>query len=101
MDYGSATAPTYAAHDASIAVHVYADETRPRSRCSPNGMGAGSKWRSHTIIADNVGGHLMQYGMVDLVLKGTDRTAVLGAMVNKFGTYLKVLAAQDNDAPFT
>ena len=101
VDYGSATAPIYAAHDAGIAVHVYVDETRPRNQGARlTAWELGQHGVPHTIIADNVGGHLMQHGMVDLVLTGTDRTAVSGAVANKIGTYLKALAAQDNDVPF-
>ena len=101
VDYGSATAPIYAAHDAGIPVHVYVDETRPRNQGARlTAWELGQHGVPHTIIADNVGGHLMQHGMVDLVLTGTDRTAVSGAVANKIGTYLKALAARDNDVPF-
>ena len=101
VDHGSATAPIYAAHDAGIAVHVYVDETRPRNQGARlTAWELGQHGVPHTIIADNVGGHLMQHGMVDLVLTGTDRTAVSGDVANKIGTYLKALAAQDNDVPF-
>ena len=101
VDHGSATAPIYAAHNAGIAVHVYVDETRPRNQGARlTAWELGQHGVPHTIIADNVGGHLMQHGMVDLVLTGTDRTAVSGDVANKIGTYLKALAAQDNDVPF-
>lgn len=101
VDYGSATAPVYAAHDENIAVHVWVDETRPWLQ--------GAKltaWElkeagvSHALIADNTGGHLMQHGLVDLVIVGTDRTTRSGDVANKIGTYLKALAAKDNNIPF-
>ena len=101
VDFGTATAPVYAAHDKGIKVHVWVDETRPRNQ------GAGlTAWElgqhgvPHTVVVDNVGGHLMQHGMVDLVITGTDRTTYTGDVANKIGTYLKALAAKDNDIPF-
>jgi len=101
VDIGTATAPIYAAHDAGIAVHVWVDETRPRNQ------GAGlTAWElgqhgvPHTVIVDNAGGHLMQHGLVDLVIVGTDRTTARGDVANKIGTYLKALAARDNEVPF-
>jgi len=101
VDHGSATAPIYAAHDAGIPVHVWVDETRPRNQGARlTAWELGQHGVPHTIIADNVGGHLMQHGLVDLVLTGTDRTAVSGDVANKIGTYLKALAAKDNDIPF-
>lgn len=101
VDYGSATAPIYAAHDAGIAVHVYVDETRPRNQGARlTAWELGQHGVPHTLIADNTGGHLMQHGKVDLVLTGTDRTAISGDVANKIGTYLKALAAKDNDIPF-
>jgi len=101
VDHGSATAPIYAAHDAGIPVHVYVDETRPRNQGARlTAWELGQHGVPHTIIADNVGGHLMQHGQVDLVLTGTDRTAISGDVANKIGTYLKALAAKDNDIPF-
>lgn len=101
VDFGSATAPIYAAHDAGIPVHVWVDETRPR--CQGARLTAwelASHGVSHCVIADNAGGHLMQRGLVDLVLVGTDRTTRTGDVANKIGTYLKALAARDNDIPF-
>ncbi len=101
VDYGSATAPIYAAFDAGIDVHVWVDETRPRNQGARL-----TAWEllqhgvPHTVIPDNVGGHLMQHGLVDLVLTGTDRTTYTGDVCNKIGTYLKALAARDNDIPF-
>ena len=101
VDHGSALAPVYAAHDKGIDVHVWVDETRPRNQGSSL-----TAWElnmhgvPHTIIADNTGGHLMQHGMVDLVIVGTDRTTVTGDVANKIGTYLKALAAKDNGVPF-
>ena len=101
VDYGSATAPIYAAHDRGIAVHVWVDETRPRGQGSKlTAWELGEHGVPHTIIADNTGGHLMQHGMVDLVIVGTDRTTRTGDVANKIGTYLKALAARDNGVPF-
>ncbi len=101
VDHGSATAPIYAAHNTGIPVHVYVDETRPRNQGARlTAWELGQHGVPHTIIADNVGGHLMQHGKVDLVLTGTDRTAISGDVANKIGTYLKALAAKDNDIPF-
>ena len=101
VDYGSATSPVYAAFDKGIKVHVWVDETRPRNQ------GAGlTAWElgrhgvPHTIIPDNAGGHLMQHGLVDMVIVGTDRTTYTGDVANKIGTYLKALAAKDNNIPF-
>jgi methylthioribose-1-phosphate isomerase len=101
VDYGSATAPIYAAHDAGIPVHVWVDETRPRSQGAKlTAWELGQHGVPHTVIADNTGGHLMQHGMVDLVIVGTDRTTRTGDVANKIGTYLKALAAKDNKVPF-
>jgi len=101
VDYGSATSPVYAAHDAGIPVHVWVDETRPRSQGSKlTAWELGEHGVPHTIIADNAGGHLMQRGKVDAVIVGTDRTTYTGDVANKIGTYLKALAAKDNDIPF-
>ncbi len=101
VDYGSATAPIYAAHDSDVNVHVWVDETRPRGQGSKlTAWELGEHGVPHTIIADNTGGHLMQRGEVDLVLVGTDRTTYTGDVANKIGTYLKALAAKDNDVPF-
>lgn len=100
-DWGTATSPIYQAHDAGIDVHVWVDETRPRNQ------GAFlTAWElhehgvPHTVIVDNAGGHLMQHGQVDLVMTGTDRVSANGDVCNKIGTYLKALAAKDNDVPF-
>lgn len=101
VDYGSATAPVYAAHDAGIPVHVWVDETRPRNQGARlTAWELGRHGVPHTVIADNVGGHLMQHGQVDLVITGTDRTTYTGDVANKIGTYLKALAANDNGVPF-
>ncbi len=101
VDWGTATAPIYMAHDAGIPVHVWVDETRPRNQgASLTAWELGQHGVPHTIVADNVGGHLMQHGMVDLCLTGTDRTTAAGDVANKIGTYLKALAAHDNDVPF-
>ncbi len=101
VDYGSATAPIYAAHDRGLPVHVWVDETRPRNQGSKlTAWELGQHGVPHTVIADNAGGHLMQRGDVDLVLVGTDRTTRTGDVANKIGTYLKALAAQDNEIPF-
>ncbi len=101
VDHGSATAPIYAAHAAGVPVHVWVDETRPRNQgarlttweLSQQGV-------PHTVIADNTGGHLMQHGLVDLVITGADRVTRCGDVANKIGTYLKALAARDNNVPF-
>jgi len=101
VDYGTATAPIYLATEEGIPVHVYVDETRPRNQGAQltawemNGHGV-----PHTLIVDNAGGHLMQHGMIDMVIVGTDRTTANGDVCNKIGTYLKALAAKDNGIPF-
>jgi methylthioribose-1-phosphate isomerase len=101
VDYGTATAPIYAAHDKGLKVHVWVDETRPRNQgASLTAWELGQHGVPHTVIVDNVGGHLMQHGMVDLVITGTDRTTYTGDVANKIGTYLKALAAKDNHIPF-
>jgi len=101
VDYGSALAPVYAAHDRGLSVHVWVDETRPRSQGSKlTAWELGQHGVPHTIIADSAGGHLMQRGSVDLVIVGSDRTTRTGDVANKIGTYLKALAAQDNRIPF-
>jgi methylthioribose-1-phosphate isomerase len=101
VDYGSATSPIYAAHDAGIPVHVFIDETRPRNQgASLTAWELGKHGVSHDIVVDNAGGHLMQHGLVDAVIVGSDRTTVTGDVANKIGTYLKALAARDNGVPF-
>ncbi len=101
VDVGTATAPIYLAHDNGIAVHVFADETRPRNQgASLTAWELGQHGVPHTVIADNTGGHLMQHGLVDIVIVGTDRVAANGDVCNKIGTYLKALAARDNSIPF-
>ena len=101
VDWGTALAPIYRAHDAGIPVHVWVDETRPRNQGA-----ALTTWElaahgvPHDLVVDNAGGHLMQHGLVDLCLVGTDRTTRGGDVCNKIGTYLKALAAADNDVPF-
>jgi methylthioribose-1-phosphate isomerase len=101
VDYGSALAPVYAAHDRGLPVHVWVDETRPRSQGSKlTAWELGQHGVPHTIIADGAGGHLMQHGAVDLVMVGSDRTTRAGDVANKIGTYLKALAAKDNKVPF-
>jgi methylthioribose-1-phosphate isomerase len=101
VDYGSALAPVYAAHDRALPVHVWVDETRPRSQGSKlTAWELGQHGVPHTIIADGAGGHLMQRGAVDLVMVGSDRTTRAGDVANKIGTYLKALAAKDNKVPF-
>lgn len=101
IDYGTATAPIYLAHEKGIKVHVWVDETRPR-----NQGGKLTAWEleqqgvPNTLIVDNTGGHLMQHGMVDLCIVGSDRTTRTGDVANKIGTYLKALAAKDNNVPF-
>lgn len=101
VDWGTALAPIYKAHDAGIPVHVWVDETRPRNQgASLTSWELGKHGVPHTVIVDNVGGHLMQHGMVDLCITGTDRTTAAGDVCNKIGTYLKALAAHDNGVPF-
>ncbi len=101
VDVGTATAPIYLAHDSGIAIHVFADETRPRNQgASLTAWELGQHGVPHTLIADNTGGHLMQHGLVDLVIVGTDRVTANGDVCNKIGTYLKALAARDNNVPF-
>jgi methylthioribose-1-phosphate isomerase len=101
VDWGTATAPIYMAHDKGHGIHVWVDETRPRNQgASLTAWELGHHGVAHTVIADNAGGHLMQQGMVDLVIVGTDRTTANGDVCNKIGTYLKALAAHDNGVPF-
>jgi methylthioribose-1-phosphate isomerase len=101
VDWGTALAPIYKAHDAGIDVHVWVDETRPRNQgASLTAWELGQHGITHTVIVDNVGGHLMQHGEVDMVITGTDRTTYTGDVCNKIGTYLKALAAKDNGVPF-
>jgi len=101
VDFGTALSPVYQAHDAGIPVHVWVDETRPRNQGAQlTAWELGQHGVPHTVIADNVGGHLMQHGQVDLCIVGTDRTTAQGDVANKIGTYLKALAAKDNDVPF-
>jgi methylthioribose-1-phosphate isomerase len=101
VDHGTATAPIYAAHDAGVPVHVWVDETRPRNQGALlTAWELGQHGVPHTVIVDNAGGHLMQHGLVDLVLTGSDRTTFTGDVANKVGTYLKALAADDNGVPF-
>jgi methylthioribose-1-phosphate isomerase len=101
VDVGTATAPIYLAHDSGVAVHVFADETRPRNQgASLTAWELGRHGVPHTVIADNTGGHLMQHGLIDLVIVGTDRVTATGDVCNKIGTYLKALAARDNNIPF-
>jgi methylthioribose-1-phosphate isomerase len=100
VDWGTATSPMYHAHDAGIPIHVWVDETRPRNQGALTAWELGSHGIAHTYIADNAGGHLMQHGLVDLVIVGTDRTTRRGDVCNKIGTYLKALAAHDNGVPF-
>jgi methylthioribose-1-phosphate isomerase len=101
VDYGSASSAIYAAHDKGINVHVWVDETRPRNQGSSlTAWEMAQHGVPNTVIADNTGGHLMQHGMVDLVIIGSDRTTYTGDVANKIGTYLKALAAHDNNVPF-
>jgi methylthioribose-1-phosphate isomerase len=101
VDWGTALAPVYRAHDAGIPVHVWVDETRPRNQgASLTAWELGQHGVPHTVIADNAGGHLMQHGQVDMVLVGSDRTTRHGDVCNKIGTYLKALAARANGVPF-
>jgi len=101
VDVGTAAAPIYMAHDKGIPIHVFADETRPRNQgASLTAWELGQHGVPHTLIADNTGGHLMQHGLVDLVIVGADRVTANGDVCNKIGTYLKALAARDNSVPF-
>lgn len=101
IDYGTATAPIYAAHDKGIPVHVWVDETRPRNQGARiTAFELLEHGVPHTVIPDNTGGHLMQHGMVDMAIVGSDRTTLNGDVANKIGTYLKALAAKDNNIPF-
>ncbi|TAE53596.1 MAG: S-methyl-5-thioribose-1-phosphate isomerase, partial [Bacteroidetes bacterium] len=101
IEWGTATAPVYLAHHEGIPVHVWVDETRPRNQgASITAWELGAAGVPHTLIADNTGGHLMQHGQVDLCIVGTDRTTREGDVANKIGTYLKALAAFDNQVPF-
>jgi methylthioribose-1-phosphate isomerase len=101
VDWGTALAPVYAAHDAGLPVHVWVDETRPRSQGAfLTAWELGAHGVPHTVITDNAGGHLMQHGQVDVCLVGSDRTTACGDVANKIGTYLKALAAHDNRVPF-
>jgi len=101
VDWGTALSPVYMAHDAGIAVHVWVDETRPRNQgAALTAFELAAHGVPHTVIADNLGGHLMQRGQVDLVIVGSDRTTASGDVCNKVGTYLKALAAHDNGVPF-
>ena len=101
IDWGTATAPIYKAHLKGIPVHVWIDETRPRNQGARlTAFELSEEGVPHTVIPDNTGGHLMQHGLVDLVIVGSDRTTATGDVANKIGTYLKALAAKDNNIPF-
>jgi methylthioribose-1-phosphate isomerase len=101
VDHGTATAPIYAAAEEGMALHVWVDETRPRNQGAMlTAWELANEAVPHTLVADNAGGHLMQRGLVDLVLVGTDRVTARGDVANKIGTYLKALAAKDNGVPF-
>jgi methylthioribose-1-phosphate isomerase len=101
INWGTATAPVYFAHQKGISVHVWVDETRPRNQGSQlTAWELAENGVPHTVIVDNAGGHLMQHGMVDICIMGTDRTTRSGDVANKIGTYLKALAAHDNNVPF-
>jgi len=100
VDWGTATSPMYHAHEAGIPIHVWVDETRPRNQGAMTAWELESHGISNTYITDNAGGHLMQKGLVDMVIVGTDRTTAQGDVCNKIGTYLKALAAHDNNVPF-
>jgi methylthioribose-1-phosphate isomerase len=101
VDWGTALAPIYQAHNAGIPIHVWVDETRPRNQgASLTAWELAKHGVPHTVIADNAGGHLMQRGQVDFCITGTDRTTRRGDVCNKIGTYLKALAAHDNGIPF-
>jgi methylthioribose-1-phosphate isomerase len=101
VDWGTALAPIFMAFDAGVPIHVWVDETRPRNQgASLTAWELKNHGVPHTVVVDNVGGHLMQHGLVDLCIVGTDRTTAIGDVCNKIGTYLKALAARDNGVPF-
>jgi methylthioribose-1-phosphate isomerase len=100
VDWGTVTAPIFMAHDRGIPVHVWVDETRPRNQGLLTAWELRGHGVPHTLVADNAGGHLMQRGLVDLVMVGADRVSRRGDVCNKIGTYLKALAARDNEVPF-
>ena len=101
VNWGTATAPMYVAHEQGIPIHVWVDETRPRNQGSQlTAWELAQSGIDHTVVVDNAGGHLMQHGMVDICITGTDRTTRNGDVANKIGTYLKALAAHDNNVPF-
>jgi methylthioribose-1-phosphate isomerase len=101
VDFGTALSPIYTAHDAGLNIHVWVDETRPRNQgASLTAWELAQHGVPHTVITDNAGGHLMQQGLVDMVIVGADRVAANGDVCNKIGTYLKALAAHDNQVPF-
>ena len=101
VDWGTALAPIYVAHDSGVKLHVWVDETRPRNQgAALTAYELGAHGVPHTVVADNAGGHLMQHGRVDLCIVGSDRTTATGDVANKIGTYLKALAAHDNGVPF-
>jgi methylthioribose-1-phosphate isomerase len=101
VDFGTALAPIYVAHEQGVALHVWVDETRPRNQgAALTAWELGQQGVPHTVIADSTGGHLMQHGMVDMVIVGADRVTANGDVCNKIGTYLKALAAKDNGVPF-
>jgi methylthioribose-1-phosphate isomerase len=100
VDWGTALAPVFIAHERGLPVHVWVDETRPRNQGYLTAWELGQQGIPHTIVVDNAGGHLMQHGEVDLCIVGTDRTTATGDVCNKIGTYLKALAAKDNGVPF-
>jgi methylthioribose-1-phosphate isomerase len=101
VDWGTALSPIYMAHERGIDVHVWVDETRPRNQgAALTAWELGKHGVPHTVVSDNAGGHLMQHGRVDLVIVGTDRVTRTGDVANKIGTYLKALAAHDNNVPF-
>ena len=101
VNWGTVTAPMYVAHEQGIPIHIWVDETRPRNQGSQlTAWELAQSGIDHTVVVDNAGGHLMQHGMVDIVITGTDRTTRTGDVANKIGTYLKALAAHDNGVPF-
>ena len=100
VDWGTATSPIYQAHDKGIKIHIWVDETRPRNQGAITAWELGQHGVPHTVITDNAGGLLMQRGMVDMCIVGTDRTTLNGDVCNKIGTYLKALAAHENKIPF-
>ena len=100
VDRGTALSPIFKARDEGLNIHVWVDETRPRNQGCLTAWELENEEIEHTVIVDNAGGHLMQTGLIDIVIVGSDRTSLNGDVCNKIGTYLKALSAKDNNIPF-